>query len=258
MMGGTDNPLLASLPDPAWLLPLADLDDPGAPFGAILLDLQVAADALQQEMIQTLCDAVPSRLHLSIIESALTAPEMAAHLRQFTKILFEDRQTFFLRFTDCRVLLVLSTVLSPGQWRALTAPMTKWEIHLRDGSRHALPLGDESAQATMAPWIMRDAQLAACLDAEEADILLSQLGYTLDSMQGDIHNYWNTANRCVCAWRKDGSGNRQLLFNVARGVFQPDGQTLQEKDLKAMFVAANSPDFFDRTAGNVPLKDNAR
>ncbi|WP_081611900.1 DUF4123 domain-containing protein [Janthinobacterium sp. CG3] len=238
MVGGADSRLPAALPHPAWLYPLAGRDDPGAPFGAILLDPQAAAAAQQQETLLALRQAVPSGLHWSVIESALTPAQMAAHLSQFTKILLDDRQTYFLRFTDCRVLLVLSSVLTAGQWRALTAPMATWEIHLRDGSRHALPLGGSDVEPAAAPWILRDNQVAACMDAEEADILLNQLGYTLDNMGENIHHYWNAARRCVAAWQQDGAGNRQTLFYIARRAFQPEGTGLQASELNALFLAS--------------------
>ncbi|WP_317201274.1 DUF4123 domain-containing protein [Janthinobacterium sp.] len=258
MMNGIDSHLPAGQAMPAWLHPLADRDDPGAPFGAVLLDPLAAREAGQQDLVETLCTAVPSSLHLSMIASTLTTAQMRAHLRQFSKILLGDREVFFLRFSDCRVLLVLSTVLTPGQWRALTAPMARWDIHLRDGSRRALPLGAADVAPTPPAWILDGEQLAACMEAEEADILLSQLGFTLDSMRGNIHRYWDTARRCVASWQQYGAGNRQQLFNIARRVFQPDGEELREKDLEAMFLANPAPDSVHAGGGSLSMKEDTQ
>lgn len=100
-----------------------------------------------------------------------------------------------LMFGVCR-----ETVLTPSQWRALTAPMTKWEIHRRDGMHMELPLAGDDVASAAPPWIINDVQFDACVDVEESDILLYQLGHTPESIKGNIHGYWNLAARCVGEW----------------------------------------------------------
>lgn len=220
MMGGVQKHLPTSLPKPAWLYPLADHDDPNAGLGPILVDAQAAQDGGQLEIAHALCLALPSRLHVTYMHSHLTVEQMIQHLRQFTKILLEDRQAYWLRFTDCRVLLVLSTVLTADQWCALTAPMVQWEMHLRDGTRKDLPLAEAEVTPVPAPLILSDAQMEACMEAQEPDILLRKMGYTLDSMKGNLQDYWDRAKQCIDLWLEGGSGNRDVLDAFARQVFE--------------------------------------
>lgn len=238
MMGGVEAHLPASLPMPVWLRPLADHDDPNAGLGPILVDAQAAQDAGQLDIAHGLCLALFSRLHLTYVHSHLTVDEMVQHLRQFTKILLEDRKIYWLRFTDCRVLLVLSTALTTGQWRAVTAPMTQWEIHLRNGTRKDLSLAAVDMTPVSAPLILSDAQMATCMDAQEPDILLRKMGYTLDSMKGNLQAYWDRAKQCVDLWLQSGSTNRNVLDAFARQVFH--NPQLSQQDWGKLLVKVNA------------------
>jgi hypothetical protein len=215
MMGGLEPYLAPSEPVPAWIYPLADRDDPCAMLGPILCPRETAETA-QPQLVRALCDAVPAGLHWSAIYTALSAEELAGHLRQFTRIWTEDRQVYFLRFSDCRVLDVLTKVLTPAQWNALTGPMTQWRMHIRDRSCVDLPMAADGVEASPAPWVFSDAQIDACIEAQEPDILLNQLGYTLDSMAGKVNIYWAHAKECVEKWKASGSDDRQLLFEIAK------------------------------------------
>lgn len=219
MLGGIEPYLKPSEPVPAWLYPLADRDDPGAMLGPILCPRETAEQVLQPQLVRTLCDAVPAGLHWSGIHTALSIEELAEHLRQFTRVWTDHRQIYFLRFSDCRVLDVLTKVLTPGQWKALTAPMTRWQMHVRDRSSVDLTMAAEDVVASPAPWILSDAQIDACVEAQEPDILLNRLGYTLDSMAGKVDKYWELAKQCVEKWKASGSDDRQLLLEIGKNEF---------------------------------------
>jgi hypothetical protein len=241
MMGGVDSRIPEGQPRPGWLHTVAEPEDPGGAFGPVLFSAQASLAAGQQDLADALSKAVPANLHLSFIHSELAAADLAAHLRQFAKIWADDRQSYFLRFSDCRVLLVLSTVLTPSQWRALTTPMAKWEIHMRDGTRMELPLAGDDGAPAAPPWILSDAQFDACVDAEEPDILLHQLGHTLEKMKGNIHGYWNLAAQCVDAWRDSGSANRQVLFDTALARFEVERKALRKVCDHAAAINAMDP-----------------
>lgn len=242
MMNDVRTHLPTSLPIPGWLHQLAGDDDPAAGLGPILVDAQAALKAGQLELAHALCRTLPSRLHASYVHSHLAVGSLTEHLRQFTKIWLEDGKAYALRFSDCRVLPVLSTVLSAGQWRVLTAPMVQWEIHLREGTRKDLQLGDAGEAPTATPLMLSFAQMGSCFDAQEPDILLRRLGYTLESMTGNIHGYWNLARQCTDLWRKSGSGDRQVLFDFGKKIFESKGKALQQRDWATFLKTATAVD----------------
>lgn len=242
MMNDVSTHIPASTPMPDWLHLVAGTDDPAAGLGPVLIDMRTAREAGQLEHAHALCRALPSRLHASYVHSYLTVNAMLEHLRQFAKIVLEDGQAYALRFTDCRCLPVLSEVLSQSQWRALTAPIEQWEIHTREGTRKDLPLGDVNETPAIFPLMLSFGQIEKCIDAQEPDMLLRRLGYTLESMQGNLHGYWNLALKCTELWRESGSGNRQVLFDFAKKIFDSQGQALQKRDWVRFLKTATADD----------------
>jgi hypothetical protein len=239
MMDGTNTHLPKSLPDPSWLHPLYQ-GQPRAALGPNLVDAQAALDAGQFDAARDLCHVSRSRLHVSYLQSALTTEQMLNHLQQCTRVWLSNAEAVFLRFADCRVLPRLAAHLTPAQWRAIAGPMMKWEFHLRDGSRSALPLADAGVEAAPFPLVLSDPQIDALELAAQPDNLTQELRVQYGELPGNLQQQYDRASAALAIWRQMDGAGYDILLTLATMAFRSEGRALLYSDLPRVLAGRDA------------------
>jgi hypothetical protein len=230
MMNGANTHLPKSLPDPSWLHPLYQ-GQPRAALGPNLVDAQAALDTGQFDAAHDLCHVSRSRLHVSYLQSALTTEQMLKHLQQCTQVWLSNAEAVFLRFADCRVLPRLAAHLTSAQWRAIAGPMMKWEFHLRDGSRSALPLADAGVEAAPFPLVLSEAQIDALTLAAQPDQLIEQLREEFGTQPGTLQQQHDWASGALTVWKQAPGARYDALLVLVELAFRSEGRVLVYSDL---------------------------
>ncbi|WP_017762118.1 DUF4123 domain-containing protein [Pseudacidovorax intermedius] len=182
----------------------------------------VAQDNNARAHVQALLDGFGHRLHVAELASPLALPDLAVHLRRAVWFTDDSGESYGLRIADCRVMAYLPTILTPAQWHAITAPLTRWAIQDRQGNVKALPLDDKRQEhADTFQGIQLSAeQVERLMDEGEPDALLMQLGRPAGIVTNPRHHEdFSMAQACVRQWRAGGSADRAALLELARVTF---------------------------------------
>lgn len=242
MTGGIQTPYSQTLPE--WIYPLYT-DKDTALIGPVLIDAAAVEATQKFSQVEAMWKTLKPSLHVSLIHTALTAPQLVRHLQQFIHIFDDSGMVYCLRFSDCRVLAHLPDSLTPEQWQGLTHPMTEWQIHQRDDTRFSLPLATPETQSDNGPWVLRPEQIEQMIAAGEADFLLYNLGYTTQTLAENTYAYWSLAYQCVTLWQKSNNGDREVLWTFGRKIFATRGKALKQRDWVSFLANAKKADILN-------------
>lgn len=223
---------------PNWLIPL--YDRPAWQVSPVVIDIEAAYRANRIDVVSSLLSHMRPQLHASLIETKLTAPELAEHLRKFIYFTAEDGSELTLRIADCVVLSWLQHVMTKGQWAAIHGPIARWRIHRRDGSITSLGAPSMDAPAAL-PLSFTSDQLAMLAVAHEPDQLMANLrsmrvGHKwAESPQIEIQ----LAGEVLQFWKESGQSDSRLLLLFARGVFDTSGRLLRFPAIREILKQTN-------------------
>ena len=216
---------------PVWLEPV--YAERALEVSPLLIDVEAAYEAGDIEKVMGYVSAAKPALHASIIESNLKLGELVHHLRRFIFIVDPNGKQFTLRYADCAVLVSLSSLLTPAQWKEMRGPMARWAVHDRSGSVIHLPSVESDARART-PLILDWEQLAALDEASEPDHLIAKA----KSMRhgGDFpgnaveQHAWARGAREV--WRAVGNSNPLFLTLLTEAALVTRGSILNREEVR--------------------------
>jgi hypothetical protein len=131
----------------------------------------------------------------SVVASRIPASLLGRRWRPLHQVHTSDSQLLLLRFADTRTLPVLSDVLEPAQWEAITAPLVHWFYPDREGTMVAAVLPDPTTAAPLTALHLSQAQLDAMVRACEPDAALDLLADQMSEVfapnvsHGRLHGY---------------------------------------------------------------------
>lgn len=232
--GGADMLALTDGLNSGWMAPLYDPE--AYAVTPLLVDVDAAVSLGKVDLVMAMVNARRPQLHVSVIDTDLTLPELAHHFRQFIHIETEAGEELTLRFADSAVLPALALHLSAGQWCALAAPFATWHVHERDGSLKALPLADPKHDLSPIPFILTSEQIEALKDAMGTDRLLVNLGDMRlgESLGRNPMEAFRWASEARRIWLASGRADDALLLKFAQGVFDTKGRILRLSHLTAL------------------------
>ncbi|WP_295371972.1 DUF4123 domain-containing protein [Pseudacidovorax intermedius] len=191
--------------------------------GPMLISLdQAATDKNVGKQVHAVLNGFGHQLHIAVLTSHLALPALARHLRSAVWFTDDSGESYGLRIADCRVMAYLPRILTPEQWRAVTAPIASWSIGDRQGKR--IPLALDAArtehEGAFPGLRLTAAQIDQLIDAGEPDALLLRVGRPAGQVTSPWHHEdFAIAETCVRQWREAGSADRALLLELARVAF---------------------------------------
>ncbi|MDB5973802.1 MAG: hypothetical protein JWR07_562 [Nevskia sp.] len=230
------GPVLSGDGRPGWLHTL--YPDEAAAVSPIVIDMDAAQIASQLDQMMALVNAVRPQLHVSIIDTALSHVQLIEHLRHFCSIRTELGKTFTLRFADCAVLPVLSTILNPKQWTAILGPVTRWCVHGRDGALLTLPLADAAIPPAPTPLLLTSQQLEELAEATAPDMLIAHIRDARhgDDLPGTVAEQHLWATEAHLAWRAAGNADDLVLRWLTAAALDTQGAVLRLRSLHALLA----------------------
>jgi len=220
-----------------WLAPLLAHQDLRLAGPFLIAHERVKRDSPEWQEIVRLVGAFPHALHMSVIQSPLDLPGLAAHLRQFAAFRDSLGDIYGLRIADNRVLAYLPRVLTREQWDSLTAPMESWTPRNRLGEQYLLPLHATRLQrsGTPDPIHLSDTQIDQLIEAGEPDALLARINRAprLDN-ERETQARHEAACCCIRFWQACGRSDQGVLLALARSLFH---QGIQHRDDPARMQA---------------------
>lgn len=214
--------------------------------GPILIDMALldAVGAAAQSAVAEVMNAFPGKLHCSALQSDADLISLANHLQRFTCFYDENFLLLGFRFADTRTLAHLPSVLTPQQWGEMTSQVRRWVFLDRRGEEAvlALPEGRENLTPENKQFKLSSEQLEVLIDAAEPDLLLDQVKRGPQETKNHLYDDWQLARDCVTVWQQSGSGNREVLLQFARKVFNSNGQALQKRDWISFLARAKPQD----------------
>lgn len=234
-----DDLVLAGPDKPGWIY--SPYPDEAVQLGPIVIDIAAAVEAEAIDAMMVLVNAVSPQLHLSIIETHLTAPALTEHLRRFIVVRNEAYKTYSLRFADCIVQATLSVVLRPPQWAAFTCPFVKWHTHGRDGRLISLPIPAAGSENSPAPLILDIEQFGQCADACEPDVYIAHIkamrhGGTL---RGSCQEQYLWACKSRDLWRASANSEDVVLRWLVAAAIDTAGEALEIANLSRLLSEKN-------------------
>lgn len=198
----------------------------------VLIDIERAMHRNSVDVVMGMVNAQRPQLGISFIETELTLIELQNHLRHFIYVKTQEGIDLTLRFADCVVLPVLSSVLTAEQWSAIVAPLKGWKIHGRDALLTSLPIF-KTEVALRPPLVLSGAQIADLRRAMETDQLLASLR---KMRPGNYAEYstpkaFEYAERARQMWISAGCEEDTELLLFVRDVFDTDGRLLRHEAL---------------------------
>lgn len=236
MVDGAHGLLSDTAAPPAWLIPLYP-EASAARHAPLLIDLAVAGNTGAMGALQAVKQLRQPALHVSAGRTPLSFSELAAHLRQYTRILDADGNLFYLRLADCRVLPVLAEVLTPEQWRAVRALIPAWSITLRDGKQRALPVPDLAVRPAEGPLVLSPAQIDAMLDAAEPDRLMTRVVDKHGELQMPHLKQHQIMQEVIAIWRACGTRDRAVLDALAEAALLTHGRAPKVSEIRAKLTS---------------------
>jgi hypothetical protein len=223
----------------AWLHPVYIGD--AKLLGPLVIDLETVTRAGQVDEMMSLVNAMSPQLHLSYIETLLSAVELRSHLEQFNVIRTEDGRLFNLRLSDCVVLSMLVEVLSSAQWAALTGSFTRWSVHCRTGQTCELQPAVSIEAPLRVPLTLTESQLSMLAELGKPDVMLANIralrhGEALAGNAGEQHRWASEARQ---RWLGAGSGDELVLRWITVAAVDTKGLFLSRPDLPGLLAEGN-------------------
>lgn len=239
MMGDVETrPWAKSKRRPSWLIPVYERD--AWTVSPVIVDIAAAFGANRIDLVTELENKVRPPLHVSFIDTELSATELADHLRKFTYFVNEDGDELTLRFADCVVLDWLHRVMKPVQWAALHGPILNWKCHRRDGTLAVLPHPADVEQS-VGPLRFTAEQVASLEEAHEPDQLLSNLRAVRPGRRwgNTPQEAIELAGDTLKTWKASGQSDSTMLLFFVRGVFDTEGELLRFPTLSRILEQAD-------------------
>ena len=234
-----DRLVLAGPDKPGWIH--SPYPDEAVKMGPIVIDIAAALEAEEIGAMMVLVNAVSPQLHLSIIETHLTAAALTEHLRRFIVVRNEAYKTYSLRFADCIVQSTLAVVLRPPQWASLTSPFVRWQTHGRDGRLFQLPIADASKENSATPLILDSEQFGQCADACEPDVYIAHIKAMRHgaALRGSCQEQYLWACKSRDLWRASGNSEDVVLRWLIAAAIDTAGKALELTNLPRLLSEKN-------------------
>ncbi|MDM0044899.1 DUF4123 domain-containing protein [Variovorax dokdonensis] len=235
-------------PDISWLTPIYPRDKLRLVGPFLVESRALPRESPERKELDRVLEAFPHRLHAALISTTLTGKALAQHLLGFC--LFRDRHgdTYGVRIADARVMSYLPRILTERQWRAMSAPIARWQINDRRGNTLTIHESDSKGQPLEGePEIFRlsEEQIEQLIEASEPDSLLSAINKHPTLQQERLTQlHYDAARACFDYWKSTGNPSRGPLLQFASLVFErepgrfKDREWLKEKYQQALRTTA--------------------
>lgn len=224
---------------PGWLVPIYERR--AREVSPFIVDIEAAYLRNRIDVVMAMANFLPTGVHVSFIDTKLSAIDLAEHFHQFSYVVNEGRGELTLRLADGIAVPWIQAVMSPEQWAAVHEPIRRWRIHSRDGRLITLP-GPEEVQMVEPPLTFSAKQIAALEKSHEPDQLMSNLR----AMRSD-HQWAATpqleielAEKVLKVWTESGRTDPSTLLVFARAVFDTRGRLLGSP-LLAQILSQDDP-----------------
>lgn len=234
---------------PSWVVALYDRE--AMAVSPILIDIEKTVLCNATDAMMQLVNAKYPQLGISFIETTLSLLELRSHLREFIYIKTHEAAEYTLRFADCVVLPMLSSILTSEQWSSIVQPFKSWKIHDRNGALKKLPLATTKNFAKP-PLLLSNEQIALLRNRTKADELLVNLRKVRpgkDSEYSSIEAF-EYANNARKIWISAGHAEDSELLLFIRDVFETNGRILYEPALGEI-MALHDPVLRRRSIGKI-------
>ncbi|SFF64166.1 protein of unknown function [Duganella sp. CF458] len=225
MMDAEQKPWTKSKHRPSWMVSI--YERPAWDVSPFIVDIESAYLGNKIDIVMAMSNFLRTGIHVSFIDTKLSAMELADHLRQFGYVVDEARGELTLRLADGIAIPWIQEVMSPEQWAAIHKPIRRWRFHSRDGRLVELP-APEDVEPVDTPLKFSAHQIAALEKSHEPDHLMSNLR----AMRND--HLWaptpqleiELAAKILKIWRDSGQVDSSTLLIFARAVFDTKGRLL--------------------------------
>lgn len=225
MVEAENKPWMKRARRPSWIISL--YDRPAWSVSPFVVDIDAAYRANRIDVVMMLANLVRPGIHVSFIDTDLSALDLVDHLRQFSYFVNSSGEELTLRIADCVVVPWLHQVMSPEQWAAIHKPIHRWRVHSREGTLAVLPRPSD-AEPVKPPLNFAPQQIEALEKAHEPDQLVSNLRAMrvgpqwAETPQVEIE----LAKKILSVWNDSGQTDAATLLIFARGVFDTKGKLL--------------------------------
>lgn len=241
---------------PSWMISIYERQAWNvSPF---IVDIEAAYLRNRIDAVMEMSNYLRTGIHVSFVESKLSAVDLADHLRQFSYVVNEARGELTLRFADCIAIPWIQKAMSSEQWAAIHKPIHRWLVHSRDGRLTALP-APVDVKLVATPLRFSAHQIAALETAHEPDQLMSNLR----ALRND-HRWAETpqleielAQKILEVWRESGQLDSSTLIVFARAVFDTNGWLLKLPAL-AQTLSQDEPMIVQRTIERLAASRDGR
>jgi len=221
---------------PSWLIPI--YTERALAVSPILIDLETAYEAGGLDQVMGLVNALAPALHVSIIETGTSLAHLTQHLRRFIFILDPERKQFTLRYTDCAILIPLSSVLTSGQWATMRGPIVRWRAHDRSGCVVDLPPAMGIANGP-APLCLDHDQIVALDEVSEPDHCIAKVKmmHHGTAMPGTSAEQYAHAEAALQVWRASKNSRHLSLLYLTEAALVSRGEVLRKSEITAYLMA---------------------
>lgn len=256
MVDAECKPWTKSKRRPSWMVSIYERQAwDVSPF---IVDIEAAYLRNRIDAVMAMSNFLRMGVHVSFIDTKLSAIDLADHLRQFSYVVSEARGELTLRIADGIAIRWIQEVMSPEQWAAVHQPIRRWTAHSREGQLTALP-GPKDVKPVEAPLMFSAHQIAALENSHEPDQLLSNLR----AMRND-HRWaaspqleFELAEKVLKVWRESRQIDSATLLIFARSVFDTKGSLLELPTLKQI-LSQDDPVLVRRSIERATAAQNGR
>jgi hypothetical protein len=213
-------------------------EDRVAAVSPYLIDLYAANEAGHVDRVMSLVNAMPQKMHVSIIDTAMPLAELAQHLRRFIMVKAEGGKNLTLRFADCAVLPELAKTFTPEQWSAIAWPTARWHVHDYSGRLLALPGADAAVLRSSLPLLLTEQQLTLLNNAMVPNNVLANLRAMCHgaALPGNAAERQRWASEAVRLWRSSGNEQDIVLRWLTSAALETHGAALQQETVGALLA----------------------
>lgn len=222
--------------------------------GPLVIDIDEANQAEQLDEMMNLVNAMSPQLHLSYIETPLSAIELTRHFQQFNVIRTGDGRLFNLRLSDCVVLSMLMEVLTPAQWAALTGPLTRWSMHCRGGQTIELQGVTVDEPPLRVPLTLKENQFVRLTELGAPDVMLANIrairhGELLTGSRSEQHRWASEARQL---WADAGNSDELVLRWLTAAAVDTKGSFLSHPGLRVLLAEGDRERIRSEMASAIP------
>jgi hypothetical protein len=239
MLADVGVDVLAADERPDWIACI--YEDKAGAVSPHLIDIHAAHEAGQLDRMMGVVNALPTQLHVSIIDTTLSFAELAHHLRRLAMVRTTGGKKLTLRFADCAVLPELAKAFTPEQWAALAGPMVRWHVHGYDANLYALPTVMLAAPCATLPLLLTEQQVAALHEAMKPNNVLANLRAARHgtALPGTAEEQQQWSRESYRLWREFGNGQEIVVRWLTAAALETRGAILGQEALCALLADAD-------------------